>query len=165
MILSKKLLEGLFPIFKKIPNEKIEETLLLMGCEIESKKTFEKIENLIVGEIINVEKHPKTNNLNLCKVLVNNKEQLIVCGAHNVVKGAKVIVALENAKMIDGRVIQYRKIMDVVSEGMICAYNELTNHVDFLSDDDKDNIIILDENAVVNDVDPLKYIQDRKSVV
>lgn len=158
MLLSKKLLENFFPVFKKIKNSDIEKTLLLMGCEIESKYTFDNIDNLIVGLITETKKHPKSNKLNLCTVEVNNKKRTIVCGADNVRKGAKVIVALENARMIDGRVIQYKELLGVTSEGMICAYNELTSRTEFLSEIDKDNIIILDDNAKLNDTNPLKYI-------
>lgn len=158
MLLSKKLLENFFPVFKKIKESDIEKTLLLMGCEIESKKTFNNIDNLIVGLITETKKHPKSNKLNLCTVLVNNKERTIVCGADNVRPNAKVIVALENAHMVDGRIIQYKELLGIVSEGMICAYNELTPYTEFISEPDKDNIIILDDNAKLNDTNPLKYI-------
>lgn len=158
MLLSRKLLESLFPIFKEISNETLEKTLLSIGCEIESIQTFDKIENLVVGLIVETKKHPKSDKLNLCVVEIDNKRRTIVCGANNVRPKAKVIVALENAKMIDGRVIQYKELLGIVSEGMICAYNELTNRTEFLSDIDKDNIIILDDNAIVGDTNPLKYI-------
>ncbi|WP_412032396.1 phenylalanine--tRNA ligase subunit beta [Malacoplasma muris] len=158
MLLSRKLLENFFPIFKQIKNSDIEKTLLLMGCEIENKYTFDKVNNLIVGLITETKKHPKSNKLNLCTVEVNNKKRTIVCGADNVKPGAKVIVALEGAKMVDGRVIQYKELLGIVSEGMICAYNELTLNTEYISDIDKDNIIILDDNAKLNDTDPLKYI-------
>lgn len=158
MLLSRKLLESLFPVFKEISNEVMEKTLLSIGCEIESSYTFDKIDNLVVGLIVEVKKHPKSDKLNICVVEIDGKRRTIVCGANNVRPKAKVIVALENAKMIDGRVIQYKELLGIVSEGMICAYNELTNRVDFLSDIDKDNIIILDDNAIIGDTNPLKYI-------
>lgn len=158
MLLSKKLLESLFPIFKEISNQTLEKTLLSIGCEIESIQKFEKIENLVVGLIVETKKHPKSDKLNLCIVEIDNKRRTIVCGANNVRPKAKVIVALENAKMIDGRVIQYKELLGIVSEGMICAYNELTTRTEFLSEADKDNIIILDDNAIIGDTDPLKYI-------
>lgn len=159
MLLSKKLLEKFYPVFKKISLKEIEKTLLLIGCEIESVFTFDKIENLVVGQIIEFNKHPNSNKLNVCKVKINDKEtKTIICGANNLEVGRKVIVAQKGAKMANGLTIDYREIMGIKSEGMMCGYDELTTRVDFTSDYDKTGIILLDENAIVGDKNPLNYI-------
>ncbi|MBD5445912.1 MAG: phenylalanine--tRNA ligase subunit beta, partial [Mycoplasma sp.] len=158
MLLSKKLLGDFFSEFKKISDKDLIKAITAIGAEVESVYNFEQVNNLIVGEITHVEKHPKSEKLNLCTVLVNNKKRLIVCGASNVKPDARVIVALEDAEMVDGRVIKYKELLGIESQGMICAYNELTKRTEFLNSIDADNVIILDSNAKVNDTNPLKYI-------
>lgn len=158
MLLSKKLLFNFFPFLKDITDDTLEKSLLSIGCEVENIFYFEKINNLIVGEIIDISKHPKSVKLNLCKVNIGKEIKQIICGANNVKVGAKVIVALKNANLPNNLTINDKKIMDVKSEGMICSYSELTLRHDFLSDEDKNTIINLDTNAIIGDSNPLKYI-------
>lgn len=158
MFLSKKYLISFFSFFKKIDNKKLEKMLNSVGIEVESIFKFEKTENLIVGEIKNVFKHPKSEKLNVCEVLFNNKINTIICGAQNVRKGLKVIVAQVGTKMLDGRLIESRDILGIKSNGMICAYPELTSRINFIDKYDLENIIELPNSAKVNDKDPTKYI-------
>lgn len=157
MLLSKKLFLSFFPQFIETDDDDFCKMLNSIGIEIESIHKFEKIKGLVIGEILAIEKHPKSNKLNLCKVFFEKKEQLIVCGANNVEINQKVIVATVNTKMLDGTVIKIRDILGIESNGMICGYSELTNRCDFLPNNEKDNIVILDSFAKIND-DPLKHI-------
>lgn len=158
MYLSRNYLVSIFPFFKKISNDKLEKMFNSVGIEVESIFNFEKTKNLIVGEIKEVSKHPQSNKLNVCEVFFNSKTHTIICGASNVRKGLKVIVAQVGAKMIDGRVIESKEILGVRSNGMICAYPELTTRTNFVDQQELDNIIELPSNAKVNDTNPLKYI-------
>lgn len=159
MLLSRKLFNEFFPNFKSINNLKLEEMLNSIGVEVESVFHFEKTNNLIVGEIIDVKKHEKSDKLNVCIVNVGDKEnRTIICGASNVKVGLKVIVALEGSKMIDGREICEKNIMGIKSQGMICSYCELTNRIEFLPESEKDKIIELDNSATVGYKNPLTYI-------
>lgn len=158
MLLSKKLFNEFFPKFEKISNQEFEVMLNSIGIEVESIFKFEETKNLIVGEITKVEKHPNANKLNVCEVNFENKVHTIICGASNVKVGLKVIVAKVGTKMLDGRVIEARDVRGIKSNGMICAYSELTNRSDFLPESEKDEIIELDSNAKLNDNNPLKYI-------
>lgn len=158
MLLSKKLFLSFFPQFTKTSIDDLCKMLNSIGIEIENIHTFEKIKGLIVGKILGVEKHPKSSKLNLCKVFFEKKEHLIVCGANNVKANQKVIVAKINTKMLDGAVIKNRNILGIESNGMICSYSELTNRCDFLPNSEKDNIVVLDSFAKINDDNPLKYI-------
>lgn len=158
MLLSKKLFIEFFPSFCEKSNDEIEKMLNAIGVEVESVFSFEKTENLCVAEIIECKQHEKSNKLSLCKVFDGNEYFNIVCGAKNARKGIRVILAKIGCKLIDGREIERRKILDVESEGMICAYSELTKRIDFLDDEEKEKIIELDSNAIVGDQNPLKYI-------
>lgn len=158
MLLSKKLLNSFFPVLKDVSDKELEFMLNAIGVEVESVTKFEPIKNLIVGKIVKIEKHPKSEKLNVCTVLVKNKETIIITGANNVQVNKKVIVALKGATMINGIKIAARDLLGIKSDGMMCGYNELTTRDEFLSDEDKDGIIILDDNAKLNDTDVFKYI-------
>ncbi len=78
-----------------------------------------------VGLIESIEKHPKSEKLNICQVKLNSGTTQIVCGASNVSEGIKVIVAKVGAVMPSGMSIVPSKLIDVPSNGMICSLREL----------------------------------------
>lgn len=159
MYLSKKLITNFFPEFGLFNDKKLLEIFNSLGIELETIFNFENTNNLVVGEILETKKHPSADNLNLCKVKISSsKINTIVCGAKNVHQGQKVIVALKGAKFIDGRVIEYKELRGILSEGMICAYNELTNRTDWCNKNELDDIITLPSVAKVGDKAPLNFI-------
>tara|TARA_Y100001978_G_C23439247_1_gene312193 strand:+ start:198 stop:590 length:393 start_codon:yes stop_codon:yes gene_type:complete len=79
--------------------KKTEELLTDIGLEVEKHEEYENIKGglhgLVIGEILSVEKHPNADRLNVTSVNVGEKEPYtIVCGAPNVAKNQKVVVAL-----------------------------------------------------------------------
>lgn len=117
-----------------LPANEVAEMLTFCGLEVESIETFESIKGglngLVVGEVITKEKHPDADKLSITKVNVGTDNLLqIVCGAPNVAAGQKVIVALVGAKLYptegESFEIKKSKIRGVVSEGMICAEDEI----------------------------------------
>ena len=66
------------------------------GINIESVKT-NNINNLVIGEVVECYPHPDSDHLNICKVNIGSEVTQIVCGASNVRKDLKVIVALPGA--------------------------------------------------------------------
>lgn len=83
-------------------------------------------DKIIAGEIISTEQHPDAEKLTVCIVNVGQEEPLqIVCGAKNVAPGLKVPVALHGAKLPGGGKIKRGKLRGVLSNGMICAQDEL----------------------------------------
>lgn len=91
------------------------------------KENFgEKIEiPFVVGKILKIEKHPKSEKLNICEVSLGEEKVQIVCGAKNVTEGIKVIVAKVGAMMPSGNQIVKSKVIDIVSQGMICSFKEV----------------------------------------
>ncbi len=83
------------------------------------------IDGLVIGEVLECEMHPDSDHLHVCKVNVGDEVLQIVCGASNVRKGLKVIVALPGAVLPGGFEIKKSKIRGVESNGMICALFEL----------------------------------------
>jgi phenylalanyl-tRNA synthetase beta chain len=117
-----------------ISPEKIADILTDCGLEVDG---FEKIqtikgglEGLVVGEVLTKEKHPDADRLNLTTVNIGEEAPLyIVCGASNVEVGQKVIVATINTMLYpaegEGFKIKKSKIRGQLSEGMICAEDEI----------------------------------------
>jgi phenylalanyl-tRNA synthetase beta chain len=83
------------------------------------------INHLVIGEIVECHKHPDSDHLNVCMVNVGDKVLQIVCGADNVRKGIKVIVALDGALLPGDNLIKKSIIRGQESNGMICALFEL----------------------------------------
>jgi phenylalanyl-tRNA synthetase beta chain len=79
-----------------------------------------------IGRVIEADKHPNADRLQLCRVDVGEGEpRQIVCGAWNFGAGATVAVALPGAVLPDGRTLERAKLRGTVSDGMILSEQEL----------------------------------------
>jgi len=94
------------------------------GINVE-KVISNHIDNLTIGEIVECTNHPDSDHLHVCQVNIGEKTTQIVCGAPNVRKGLKVIVALPGAILPGNFEIKASKIRGIESNGMICALYEL----------------------------------------
>lgn len=94
------------------------------GVNIEQVIT-KRIDNLVIGEVIECINHPDSDHLHVCQVNVGSSITQIVCGAPNVRKGIKVIVALPGCILPGNFEIKPGKIRGQESNGMICALFEL----------------------------------------
>lgn len=84
-----------------------------------------RIDNLVIGEVVECINHPDSDHLHICKVDVGKETLQIVCGAPNVRVGLKAIVALVGAVLPGDFEIKKSKIRGVESNGMLCALYEL----------------------------------------
>jgi phenylalanyl-tRNA synthetase beta chain len=93
-----------------------------------------------VGHVLEADKHPNADRLQLTKVDVGeDRPYSIVCGAWNFGPGAKVAVALPGATIAGGLTLERRKLRGELSEGMILAEDELdlgTDHTGIIVLDD-----------------------------
>lgn len=114
--------------------ESIGEILTGTGLEVEGIETVESIRGglagVVVGEVLRCIKHPEADKLSLTEVNIGGESVLqIVCGAPNVAQGQKVLVATVGSTIYptEGEPIKLKKgkIRGAVSEGMICAEDEL----------------------------------------
>ena len=114
--------------------EEISVLLTDLGLEVEATQHFESIKGglkgVVVGEVLSCEKHPNADRLKITKVKIGDEEVVpIVCGAPNVAKGQKVLVAMvgSSLSMENGTSLKISKskIRGEVSMGMICAEDEL----------------------------------------
>lgn len=152
MLFSKNLLSKFILGFDKIEFLSFAKALNSLGMEIEATITHPKNNGLVIGQIIEIKKHPESKNLHICKVKIDeNTIKTIVCGASNLKNKKFVIVCLNNSKLFDGTVIYEKNIKNVLSEGMICGYSELTpNNLSILPNEWKDQVILLN-NAIIGD--------------
>ncbi|MCU5746133.1 DUF4479 domain-containing protein [Staphylococcus sp. SQ8-PEA] len=81
--------------------------------------------SFVVGYVIEKEKHPNADKLSIVKVDVGDDTLQIVCGAPNIDKAQKVVVAKVGAVMPSGMVIKNAELRGVASSGMICSMKEL----------------------------------------
>lgn len=110
-----------------IKNEDLKELAVKVtnyGMNVE-KVITNKIDNLVIGQIKEVKKHPDSDHLNVCMVDIGSETVQIVCGASNVKEGLKVIVAKPGCVLPGNNEIKKGTIRDVESNGMICALFEL----------------------------------------
>ena len=134
------------------------EDMTKAGNEYDSAEPLINATKLIIGKVLECEEHPDSDHLHICKVDVGNEVLNIVCGAPNVKKGIKVILALAGAKLPGGIEIKCGKIRGVESNGMICSLAELGIEPKFLSEKDKNGIHILPDDAPIGK-DPIKYME------
>ncbi len=114
--------------------DEIARLLTHSGLEVEKVEKFESIkgglEGIVIGKVLTCEKHPNADRLRKTTVDIGGEKPLdIVCGAPNVKAGQTVVVATIGATLYPSEgepfSIQKSKIRGEVSEGMICAEDEL----------------------------------------
>lgn len=135
-----------------LPVDEISVLLTNLGLEVEGTETYESIKGglkgVVVGEVLSSNQHPNADRLKITEVDIGKDTNLsIVCGAPNVAKGQKVLVAKigTTLNMSDGKSMKISKgkIRGQVSEGMICAEDELG------LGDDHDGILVLNEDCKI----------------
>jgi len=132
--------------------DKLCEILTDIGLEVEGTQHWQSIpgglQGLIIGEVLEAEKHPNADKLKITKVNIGTEENLpIVCGAPNVAAGQKVVVATVGTTLYptngDAFQIKKAKIRGETSQGMICAEDEIGLGVSH------DGIMVLNPETVV----------------
>ncbi|MDX5443722.1 MAG: phenylalanine--tRNA ligase subunit beta [Hymenobacteraceae bacterium] len=116
------------------PADEIAALLTGAGLEVEGIHTVEMVkgglEGMVIGEVLTCQKHPDADKLSITTVDIGDTEpRQIVCGAPNVAAGQKVVVATVGATLYptggESFKIKKSKIRGAVSEGMICAEDEI----------------------------------------
>lgn len=129
---------------------KVSEILTAIGLEIEGMEEWVSVkgglQGVVIGEVLTCKKHPDADKLSVTTVNIGGPQPLqIVCGAPNVAAGQKVPVATVGTMVYKGNEsleIKKSKIRGELSEGMICAEDELglgNSH---------EGIMVLDKDAI-----------------
>ena len=154
------------------------EDMTRVGNEYDEAGKLINATKLVVGEVKECEMHPDSDHLHVCKVDIGTEILNIVCGAPNVRKGLKVIVALDGAvlpgvivkaggtieKEDKERVIKRGMVRGQESNGMLCSMLELGVEHKYVDEADKTGIHELPADAPVGE-DAIKYMQMDDEVV
>ena len=116
----------------EVPLDELAEKLSVATAEVEGIERIGvtdadgNLERFRVGRVLEAEKHPNADRLQLCRVDVGEGEpRKIVCGAWNFGPGATVAVALPGAVLPGGLKLERREVRGEVSDGMILAEDEV----------------------------------------
>jgi phenylalanyl-tRNA synthetase beta chain len=116
----------------EVPLDELTEKLSVASAEVEGIERIGvtdadgNLERFRVGRVLEAEKHPNADRLQLCRVDVGEGEpRQIVCGAWNFGPGATVAVALPGAVLPGGLELERREVRGEVSDGMILAEDEV----------------------------------------
>ena len=130
----------------KITEDFIAQSNVLLQAVMEPLLMYDPTSYFVVGKVKEIEAHPDSDHLHICQVDVQEEILQIVCGASNVAKDQRVVVAKVNAVMPDGTVINPSVLRKVPSQGMLCSAKELQ-----LAGKPEKGILILNDSYHVGD--------------
>ena len=151
---SLKWIKDLVPGIEYLTPQEYLDAMTLSGSKGEYYVELDKnLENIIIGQILKIEKHPDADKLVICQVNVGQEEPVqIVTGAPNVFEGAVVPVVLAGGKVAGGHdgstppeegiKIKKGKLRGVPSNGMMCSIEELGSSRDMYPDAPENGIYI-----------------------
>ena len=113
--------------------QQVADALTSEGLEVDSLEEVPAIrgglKGIVVGEVLECDPHPDSDHMHMCSVNLGEKEPVqIVCGASNIAKGQKVMVATIGCVLYDGDKefkIKKSRLRGIDSYGMICAEDEI----------------------------------------
>lgn len=132
--------------------------LTMAGLEVDDNSLVAvPFSSVLVGEVLTVEQHPDADRLRVTTVNIGRGEPLqIVCGAPNVVVGARVPVATVGAVLPNDFKIKQGKLRGVESNGMLCGASEIG------LEDTVDGLLILPSDAPIGqDIRAYLNLDDR----
>ncbi len=149
MNLSKKWLNDYVKI--DVPPREYSHELTMSGSKVEKYEIEgEEIKNVVVGKVLEIERHPDADKLVVCKIDVAKDAPVqIVTGATNVVVGAIVPVALHKSVLPGGKKITKGNLRGVKSEGMLCSLSELNLSVNDFPYALEDGIFLIEEECEI----------------
>jgi len=139
----------------------IAEGLTMSGSKVEGIKSYgEEISNVVVGQIVSLEKHPNADKLWVGIVDIGSEKLQIVTGAENIKVGAYIPVALHGATLPGGVKIKRSKLRGVESEGMMCSAEELGLDESLLPEYQRNGIFILPPLPLGMDINEALQLKD-----
>ena len=125
MNLSRKWLNEFVTV--DVNDKEFAEAMTLSGSKVEGTEDLgAEISNIVVGQIIALERHPDSDHMWICQIDIGEAEPVqIVTGAWNIHVGDMVPVAKHKSTLPGGKKIEKGKLRGVVSNGMLCGLYEL----------------------------------------
>lgn len=153
MKLNRKWLNEEFVDLRDISDKEFVETMTVAGQKVETYERLDaEIENVVVGRVESVVRHPDSDHMWICQVDVGAGEPIqIVTGAQNVHQGDLVPAALDGAKLPGGVQIRSGVLRGERSDGMLCSLRELDLTRNDFPYAIEDGIFILEEDCKPGD--------------
>src|SRR5437870_5109301 len=83
-----------------LSTRELAQALTMSGVEVEAiEPAAPPFDNVVVGEVLEVKRHPDGERLTVCQVSMGSATLAVVCGASNVKVGTKVPTALPGARL------------------------------------------------------------------
>ncbi|WP_174888881.1 phenylalanine--tRNA ligase subunit beta [Candidatus Williamhamiltonella defendens] len=129
----------------EINTEILSEQLTMAGLEVETvEPAAPPFSGVLIGHVLECHPHPNADKLKVTKIHLGQDRLCdVVCGAQNCRQGLKVAIATIGAVLPGSFKIKKTKLRGVLSEGMLCAFDELG------IPSDETGIIELPENAPI----------------
>ena len=135
------------------------DAMTLSGTKVEGFEELDAdLENIVIGQIEKIDKHPDADKLIICQVNVGNMSVQIVTGASNVHEKDKVPVVLDGGRVAGGHdgsktpggiKIKKGKLRGIESCGMMCSIEELGSTKEMYPEAPDNGIYIMPEDAEV----------------
>jgi len=141
-----------------VDSDALAHQLTMAGLEVDdSSPVAVPFSGVVIGEVLTVEQHPDADRLRVTTVNIGQGEPLqIVCGAPNVVVGARVPVATVGAVLPNDFKIKKGKLRGVDSHGMLCGASEID------LEDSVDGLLMLPSDAPIGrDIRDYLTLDDR----
>ena len=164
MKLSLNFLRDYIDIDENIDICELAENMTKVGNEYDGAEKLIPATKLVIGKVLECTDHPDSDHLHCTKVDIGTEVLNVVCGAPNVREGIKVIVAQNGAELPGDIKIKKGVIRGQESNGMICALYEIGLDKKYLSEEDKNGIHILPDDAPVGE-NPIKYLKLDDAVI
>jgi phenylalanyl-tRNA synthetase beta chain len=149
----------------EISPKELADGLTYSGSHVESITRLDKgIENVVVGRINEIERHPNADKLFVCKVDLGDKLETIVTGATNLKKGDYVPVAINGAVLAGGVSIGSTVFRGIESNGMLCSLQELGYPDNVIPKEVRDGIFVFDKEYPLG-ADAIEYLQLDEDVI
>ncbi len=138
------------------------DAMTMSGTKVESYVRLDNnLSNIVVGEILSIEKHKDADKLIVCQVDIGKETVQIVTGATNVKEGDKVPVVLEGGRVAGGHdgsplpekgiEIKKGKLRGIESFGMMCSIEELGSTREMYPDAPKEGIYIFPKETKIGE--------------
>ena len=125
---------------------KLGDILTMTGSKVETiDRLGNDIKNVVVGKILEIEKHPDADKLVVTKVDVGNEKLQIVTGANNIKVGDIVPIAKDGSELPGGVKIKKGALRGIDSCGMMCSVGELNLNLADYPGQIEHGIMILDK--------------------
>lgn len=134
-----------------ISAQELADKMTMTGTKAETIEYLgEEISNVLVGKIVEIEKHPDADKLQITQIDIGTGENIqIVTGAQNIAIGDIVPVAMHKSTLPNGIKITKGKLRGVVSNGMLCSCKELNVDEKYVDEKSKNGIWILDKSLTL----------------